>query len=172
MEVIIITNKKKMDILNDITFIVDTRENKWHHIKDFLEENNIPYIVQKLDVGDYSFYLPNYPELNMDNKIIVERKSGLSELAGNFTSGRERFKREFERMEEGQKVHLLVETATWRKLFNGSYRSSFTPKAYRASLLSWSIKYNLPVWFAETKESPQIIYDIFYYELRNYLNDL
>lgn len=164
------TNGEKMRILQDMVFIIDTREQKCQHIKDYLDENKIPYIVEKLESADYSFYLPNYPELNMDRMILVERKNSLTELAGNFTKGRERFKREFERLVDGQKIHLVIETATWKKLFNGSYRSSFTSKAYMASLLTWCIRYKCPYHFAETKESPELIYKIMYYELNEVLN--
>lgn len=166
------TNGQKMKVLQDITIITDTREKKNQHILDYLSSNNIPYTVEKLTSGDYSFYLPNYSHLNLDKSVIVERKNSLSELAGNFTSGRERFAREFERADGGQAIHLVVETATFKKLFNGTYRSSFTPNAFIASLLTWCIRYNIKCWFAETKESPELIYKIMYYELNEKLNNL
>ena len=99
-----------------------------------------------MSVGDYTFILPNYPELDMDRKVIVERKGSLDELAGNFTKNRERFRREFERMEDGQVMHLVLENFTWRKLLAGSYRSKFNPKAYKASLITWSILYDFKAW--------------------------
>lgn len=152
--------------------ICDTREKKNKHILEYLKENKIPYKKEKLTSGDYSFILPNYPELNMDKQILIERKCSLSELAGNFTSGRTRFKNEFERLTENQKIHLVVEKATWRKLFNGTYYSKFHPNSYKASIFTWNIRYNCPVWFCETRESPEIIYKILYYELNEYLNKL
>lgn len=161
-----------MDILGDMVFIIDTREQKCNHIKEYLDSIKVPYKVEKLDSADYSFILPNYPELNMDKKILVERKNSLSELASNFTSGRRRFQNEFERLEKDQKIHLLVETATWKKLFNGTYRSSFNPNAYKGSLISYCIRYKCPVWFAEKKESPEIIYKLMYYELKEVLDNL
>ena len=161
-----------MDILSDMHIIVDTREQKWNHIKEYLDKNKIPYTQRKLDSGDYSFVLPNYPELDMDEKILIERKANLSEVAGNFTQGRARFERMFERIEDDQKIHLLMETSTWRKIFNGTYRSGFHPNAFKASLLSYSIRYECPVWFAEKKESPEILYKLMYYELNEYLNTL
>lgn len=167
-----LTNKQKIDILEDMTIIVDTREQKWGHIEEYLDKQGISYKVEKLDVGDYSFELPSYPELQMDRKIIIERKGSLSEVAGNFTSGRKRFRRMFERLEQGQIIHLVMETATWRKIFNGTYHSSFHPNAYKASLLSYSIRYNCPVWFAEKKESPEIIYKLMYYELKEFIENL
>lgn len=165
-----LTDKEKSKILDDMVIICDSREQKNQHILEYLKTNNIPYIIDKLDTADYTFILPSYPELNLDKHFLVERKNSLSELAGNFTKGRDRFKREFERA-ESNKIHLVVETATFRKLFNGSYRSKFNPKSYLASLLTWNIRYDCPVWFAETKESPTLIYAILFYELKEFLNN-
>ena len=156
---------EKMKIFKDMVVVVDTRENKWQHIQKYFESKNIKYEIRKLDVGDYTFILPNYPELEMDNLVIIERKANLSELAGNFTKGRERFKNEFERLQPHQKIHMVLETFTWKKLFNGTYRSSFTPNSYKASLITYAVRYNCPCWFAEVSESPEIIYKIMYYEL-------
>lgn len=167
-----LTNKQKMDIIADMVIIVDSREQKWKHIKDFLDKKGIKYKVEKLDVGDYTFKLPNYPELNMDNKFIIERKASLDELAGNFTKGRDRFAREFERLKDEQKIHLLLENFTWRKCLNGSYRSGFTPEAYKASLIAWSIKYNFPVWTIVKQDSGEIIYEILKKELEFVLNNI
>ena len=166
-------NKTEIDnILSDIHIIVDSRENKWYHIRDYFNKKKIPYTVEKLDVGDYSFVLPNYPQLDLDKKFIIERKGSLSELAGNFTKGRSRFKREFERLEDWQKIHMVVETATWRKLFNGTYHSKFHPNSYKASVFTWNIRYNCPIWFCEKKESPEIIHKILHYEVSEYLKGL
>ena len=158
------TDKEKHDILSDIVIIVDTREKKNLHILEFLDTNKIKYKVEKLDSGDYSFELPHYKHLGLDKSVLIERKNSLSELAGNFTKNRERFVNEFERIGDA-KIHLIVETATWRKLLNGTYQSQFNPKSYMASLLTWNIRYNCPIWFAETKESPMIMYSIIHYEL-------
>lgn len=166
------TNGEKIRILEDMVFIIDTREKKCEHIIEYLDEIGVKWIVKKLDIADYSFYLPNYPELELDEKFLVERKNSLSEIASNFTSGRERFIKEFERVQDGQKVHLVIETATWRKLFNGTYRSKLHPNSFKASLITWCIRYKLPIWFAEVKESPEIIYKLMYYELNEHLNNL
>lgn len=172
MVVIIITNKQKIDIISDMIIIVDTRENKWQHIEKYFKDNKLQYRLQKLDVGDYSFELPNYPHLELDNKFIVERKGSLDELAGNFTKGRQRFAREFERMQKDQKIHLVLENFTWRKLLNGSYRSKFTPNAYKSSLIAWSIKYNFPTWNVVKEDSGEVIYEILKKELENHLTNM
>lgn len=162
----------KTKVLNDITIIIDSREKKNDHIKSWLDENKIPYIVEKLDSGDYSFLLKNYPELDLDRRFLIEKKNSLDELVGNFTKDRDRFHREFERLGEFDKMHLVVENGTFKKMLSGSYRSSFSPKAYLASLLTFAIRYDINVWFTTPSETGQIIYSILYYELYEYLNYL
>ena len=160
----------KVAILKDIVMVVDTREKKNEHIIQYFEENKIPYVIDKLKSGDYSFFLPNNPELNVDRKFLIEKKNSLDELAGNFTVDRERFHREFQRLDEDETMHLLVEGATFKKMLAGSYRSSFAPNAYLASLLSFCIRYDINVWFCTPAETGELIYKILYYELYEYLN--
>lgn len=167
-----LTNKEKLDIIQDMVIIVDSRENKWQHIEEYFKKNKIKYRIEKLDVGDYTFELPNYSHLKLDNLFLIERKGSLDELAGNFTKGRERFKREFERMTPNQKIHLLLENFTWRKLLNGSYRSKFSSEAYKMSILTWCIKYDFKVWNVVPKDSGEIIYSILVKELDYALNKL
>ena len=159
-------------IIADMTIVVDTREKKNDHILKYLKEENIPYIIEKLDSADYSFYLPTYPEIYADKKFLVEKKNSLDEIAQNFTKGRPRFEREFERLEHGQKIHLLIENATWKKLYNGSYRSNINPKSFSASLLTWCTRYSCPVWMCTPGESPMLIYQILHYELLEHLKQI
>ena len=166
------TNAEKMRIIKDMVIIVDTREVKWQHIQEYFDENEIKYKINKVDTGDYTFILPNYPELDMDRKILIERKGSIDELGGNFTVGRERVAREFERVEDGQTLHLVLENFTWRKVLNGSYRSKFNPKAYKGSLIGWCIKYRVPYHQVVKQDSGEIIYEILKKELEYVLNNL
>jgi hypothetical protein len=168
----ILTEKARMDILKDMVIVHDTREKKNQHIINYFLLEGIKNKKVKLDTGDYSCIFPNYPELGLDYKFLIERKGSLSELAGNFTQGRARFVREFERVEDWQKIHMVVESATWRKLFNGTYHSNFHPNSYKASVFIWNIRYNCPIWFCEKKESPEIIHKILHYEVSEYLKGL
>lgn len=54
--------------------IVDSREQKWGHVREYFEAASIPFQVQKLDFGDYMY--PN-------GCISVDRKQNLDELASN-----------------------------------------------------------------------------------------
>ena len=165
------TQKQKIDIVRSMVIITDTREKKNDHIIDYLKHNKINYRPEAMCVGDYTFELPDYPGLsNLNRKFIIERKASLDELAGNFTTGRDRFAREFERLTPDQNLHLVLENFDWENLYAGNYRSGFAPKAYAASLMSWSIKYNLKIWPTPRKESPRLIVGLLVKELENYLN--
>lgn len=160
----ILTDKVIADILDDIVIIVDTREQKNEHIIKFLKDNGIKYEVSKLDTADYSFKLPHYPELGFDRKVLVEKKNSLDEIAGNFSKDRARFTREFERVND-EHVHLVIEGATWKKISNKSWRSAFTGSAMRASILTYTIRFNMKTWFANREDSPSLIYNIIRYEV-------
>jgi ERCC4-type nuclease len=166
------TDKEKQLIIDDMVIISDSREQRNEHIIKYLTENKIPYIIKKLDSADYSFELPHYPELKLDCKILIERKGSLDELAVNFTKGRERFQREFERLEDDSKIHMVLENFTIKKMLNGSYRSKFPSKSYIASLLTWCIRYHCPIWTVTTDESPELIHKLMHYELLEFLKGM
>lgn len=163
-----LSDKEIASILSNITVLVDTREQKNEHLIEYFKENKIPYQIEKLETADYTFILPNFPELGMDKKILVEKKNSLDEISGNFAKDRERFTREFERITD-EKIHLVIENATWKKLMGHSYRSMLSPRSFLASLLTWNIRYNCPIWFVGKEESPMLIYHIMYYELFEFL---
>lgn len=166
-----LTDKQMQEVLDDIVVLVDTREQKNQHILDYFDKNSIKYQVEKLDTADYTIILPHYPQLAVDKMFLVEKKNSLDEISGNFTRDRERFTREFERIED-EHIHLVIEQATWKKLLKGSYRSQLPPKSFMASLLTWNIRYHCPVWFAQPEESPIVIYNILKYELLEHLKNL
>jgi len=159
-------------ILADMVIICDSREQRGEHVIEFCEKHLIPYRIEKIDSGDYSFALPNYEHLLLDYSILVERKSGWDEIAQNFTKGRERFTREFERVPETSAIHIVVENATWTKMINESYRSRLPHKSFMASLFAWNARYDCPIWTCTRNQAPLIIYEILYYGLREKLKEL
>lgn len=162
------TDKQIFDIVNDIVIISDTREKKNQHILDYFTENKIKYKIDTLDTGDYTLILPNYPELGLDKHFLIEKKNSLSEISGNFGTNRDRFAREFERVKD-RKMNLLIENATWTKIFNGTYTGSIHPNSLTASLIGWSIKYDFKPWFCKPAESGRLIYWILRMELIEHL---
>ena len=83
--------------------------------------------MRKLDSGDYSAMLG---DMTMEHDVFIERKSGLTELCGNFGAERERFAREFTRAKaDGTKPFLLIENDSIDDIFIGNYRSKLQPKS-------------------------------------------
>jgi len=165
------TDAQISKILQDLTIICDTREQKNKHILDYLTKNKVKYIVEKLETADYSFYLPNYPHLELDLSILVERKNSWDEIIGNFTKRRKQFIAEFERLDD-EEMHVVIETATWRKLFAQSYRSKVAYQSILASTLTFSTRYDAKFWFVQPQDSGELIYSLIYYGLREKLKNM
>lgn len=165
------TDCEMSKVLEDMVILVDNREKKNDHVLDYFRKAGIPYRIEKLETADYTFVLPNHPDLEMDKMILVERKNSADELAGNFTKDRERFTKEFCRVDQ-EKIHLVIETITWKKILAESYRSKLPSKAFTASLITWSIRYDCPVWFVGKEECGYVIHNLLYYELREFLKSL
>ena len=88
-----------------------------------------------------------------------------------FTSGRERFEREFKRAKQGgAKVYLLIENASIDKALAGTYRSRMNPDALVASILAWCARYNLTPWFCQQKNTGKLIARILRYEVKAMLD--
>ena len=126
------------------TILIDSREKVNGHITNKLDEFKIPWKIQKLSYGDYSFEWGGH---SYENEIVVERKANLTEIIGNFTKGRERFRKEFERS-KGCKVILMVETST-EQLEAGQYRSKMSPRDLKSFLNTWCNKFQLELKFVE-----------------------
>ncbi len=117
---------------------IDSREQKAYHF-----ENSE---VGTLKIGDYSI-------CGLENHISIERKE-LNDLIGCLTTGRERFKKELFKGKALDYFALVIE-ASLSDLANGHYRSQMGAKSAIQSLLAFSIRYGLPVWFAESREYGQ-----------------
>ena len=98
--------------------------------------------VGALPVGDYSI-------CGLENHIAIERKE-INDLIGCLTTGRDRFERELHRGRALDYFALVIE-GSLSDLSNGNYRSKMLPKSAIQSLLAFSIRYRLPVWFCENR---------------------
>ena len=132
-------NEKKF--LSDLTIVIDSREQRPYSF----EGHNTT--VQGLPIGDYS--LLNCPD------IAIERKS-VDDLAGSLTRGRDRFKRELQKGAVIPYFALVVE-ASLNDLANGKYISDASANSIVQSLLSFSVKYRLPIFFAESRQHGEMI---------------
>lgn len=165
------------DCLKSMEILVDTREQPSQRATDRYNSFGCPWHRQTLAYGDYTynFLLPDGTKRHSDNvtvcgDAIVERKMSLTELSGCFCQSRDRFRAEFEKAaEKHASVYLLVEDASWEKLITGKYKTRFNPAAFLASLLAWSIRYNIKPIFCRQETSGRIIKEILYRELKERL---
>ena len=160
--------------LRNMQIVADTREQDTPAFRNRFAGSGLPIVRNKLDFGDYTAVTTIGDKVySLENVAVVERKMSLDELALCFGKERARFQREFERSSAaGARVYLLVENATWENLLNGKYRSKLNPDSYFASLLAWSVRYNLVPIFCKAETSGKIIAGILRYELRERLSKM
>lgn len=157
--------------------VVDSNEQPSDRALKRYESFCVPYRVQKIDYGDYTynFKLPSgkriyEPNTRLYPPVSIERKADLVELSQCFCQSRERFTREFERAKQnGAKMYLLVENASWENLINGKYATKYNPKAYFASITAWQDRYGIQTIFCKQETSGKIIKEILYRELKERL---
>lgn len=107
-----------------MTVIIDSREKKCAHIKEWFDEHGIKYVVRKLDEGDY--------QIEGRPGVTVDRKQDLSELSHNLMnkSDHSRFWQEIRRakankeklfilVEHGSNVKSVEDVALWRDKYSG-----------------------------------------------------
>lgn len=161
--------------LSTMVLIVDTRERPTIRAERRLEMIGLPIERKALPFGDYSAYctLSNGETYSLEDKVAVERKMHLDELAMCYTRERPRFIREFDRAAAANaKIYLLVENADWEKAYNGSYRSQVKPQSFTASMIAWLARYNCQILMCKEETSGKLIHDILYRELKEHLEGL
>jgi ERCC4-type nuclease len=158
--------------LKSMVVIVDTREQPTKRAERRLEMIGLPVERKALPFGDYSAYctLPNGEVYSLEDKVAVERKMHLDEIAMCFTRERPRFAREFERAAAvNAKIYLLIENADFEKAYNGSYRSQVKPQSLTASMFAWLARYNCQLLMCKEDTSGKVIHDILYREMKERL---
>jgi len=123
-----------------ITILIDSREQRPYEFEQS-EVGTVP-------VGDYSIH-------GLENCISIERKE-LNDLIGCLTTGRARFEKELHRGRALDYFALVIE-ARLSDLVNGHYRSQMSSKSAIQSLLAFSVRYRLPIFFCENREYGQRI---------------
>ena len=164
------------EVLETFRIVVDTREQNTPKASERYKSFGVPIERATMKFCDYcaQISLPDGP-LHDTSKAIsapccIERKMSLDELATCFTRGRDRFRREFERAAAaGSKVFLLVENGSWEAIMRHRYRSKFNPEAFKASLVAWSIRYDMTPVFCKSESSGELIREILYRDMKERL---
>lgn len=115
--------------------IIDCREKKPYKFPE-----DIKVVTKSLKTGDYS--IEGFEELG----ITIERKEK-KDIYLSLGRNRARFKREFERMQSFDYAAVVVESSLEDLLISPAF-SQLNPKIVLNSLISWSIKYDVHVFFA------------------------
>ena len=165
-------------IIKHLIIIIDTREQENSHITEFLDKKKIPYIVKKLNFGDYSCMIKANEELgllqdvSLENSFAVERKNSLEEISNNITNKRTEFENEFLRAKEkGCKINLVIENGSWLKIAQGKYNTKTNTNSFYNSLLSFSDKYNLNIDYVPKELTALHILKIFQIRLKSRLKE-
>lgn len=166
------TDEEKLILSESIVILIDKDEKENTHITDWLDkysgkvQTGIKHKTKKMNVGDYSFYLPKNIELSIprdihfENDIIIERKNGLKELSGNLTKYRKRFENEWGRCQT-QLRYLLVESGSLEDIIKHRYDTLTKPKAYINSIIALEQRHNLHVQFVNPQIMGNMIFAIF-----------
>lgn len=149
---------------------IDTREhqdkNQW--ILDYFFQNDISYRYVSMPTADYS--------LSDDKKILVDRKSGIMEVANNCFQDHERFRNEMIRANStGQKLYILIEDefiynlkgvqyfkipkfkSTTSKHKRGEAKAKFDPSTLMKVMTTQEEKYGIKYVFCKHDDIPKMI---------------
>lgn len=114
---------------------IDTREQLPYHF-------TTPTVKAALPTGDYSV-------AGLEHLVSIERKS-LNDLIGCLCNGRTRFEKEPARGKALDYFAIVIECSL-SDIAKGSYRSRMTPAAAIQSLMAFSVRYHLPIFFVEPR---------------------
>jgi DNA excision repair protein ERCC-4 len=118
----------------EVIIAIDTREQRPYRFSKS--------VVETLETGDYSV-------AGLEDRVAVERKRP-QELFLCAGRDRERFVRELERLARFDYAALVIE-GSLKTLLEPSAFSRVSPKAVLNSLVSWSIRYGVHIFFADSR---------------------
>lgn len=131
-------------IVRPYTVVVDSREQAPYTFTGFAADAKdkrrsllIKTVVAGLPTGDYSI-------LGCEHEIAIERKS-LADLYSTLGQGRERFEREFERLNQLKIAEIVVE-ASLTDILTRPEHSRLNPKVPYRTMISWKQKYRNVHW--------------------------
>ncbi len=115
----------------DLVVVIDTREQKPYR---FARSE-----VKALASGDYSI-------VGLEDRVAVERKTK-HDAYSSLGQGRARFERELQRLARFDYAAIVIETSLPDFLRAPAF-SRMNPRAAARSLIAWSVKYRVCVFFA------------------------
>lgn len=125
---------------------VDTREQK-------------PYAFDGRESLRFTMQTGDYGILDYHPRVAIERKSW-ADFYGCLTKGRKRFEAELERLRVIDYPAIVVEakhSELWRPFIRRARggrttRSRVPPVVAQKSIIAWSFRYRVPIWFCGNRE--------------------
>lgn len=158
-------------VLSTAVVLIDTREKENTHIIEWLDKKGIKHQEQKLSYGDYSLLLPKNIEYGIVQDVVldyaVERKAHLEELSGNLTNDRDRMENECRRCEG--RMDFVIENGSLQDIILHNYKTDYNEKSFLATLCTFRHRYRVAFNFVSKQNSPQMIYNLLHYKLREEL---
>lgn len=145
--------------------IVDSREKKWEHIKNYFDQNNIEYSVKKLDVADYM--------IEGQERLVIDRKQNLDECCSNLcTNDSSRFWREVRLakqrnikmivlVEHSKNINSIKDVEGWK-----SFYTKVTGKHLMEEMYRVHIAYGVEWFFCSKKDTGRRIVEILEHDTR------
>ncbi len=116
---------------HDMIILIDSREKRPYSFPGA--------VTQGLPAGDYSL-------VGLEDSVAVERKC-IDELFACTGAGRARFERELDRLSRYEYAAIVIE-ARLSDILQPSRFSQVSPQAVVGSLISWSVRFGVYVFFA------------------------
>lgn len=144
--------------------VIDSREKKFDHIRNYFDLHGVAYEVSKLDEGDYQ---------NTENPTItIDRKASLQEICTNLSKGEEniiRFTKEAKRAREKQlRFVVLIEGTNARTVrdLHGwkSKYSKHTGKWLVDRMFDLTLTYSVEWMFCKKNETAKKILELLGYD--------
>jgi len=158
-------------VLSTAVVLIDTREKENAHIIEWLEKKGIKHVEQKLDYGDYTLLLPKNDQYGIVQDVVldyaVERKAHLEELSANLTNDRDRIENELIRADGN--LDFVIESGSLTAIAQHDYKTEYNEKSFLATLFSFRHRYRVSFNFVSKENSPQMIYNLLHYKLREEL---
>lgn len=116
---------------------IDTREQRP------LEFDGMETQVTTLKAGDYSI-------VGYESEVACERKS-YNDLWGSMSNGRHRFERCVQRLSQLNRAAIVVECSMAEACVQPAQIQRTNTASVIGGLISWSCRYNIPVFFCEDR---------------------
>ncbi len=130
-------------VLCGFTVVIDTREQQPYDFRGIKSDYKtkyadliVPTARKALGSGDYSI-------AGLENRVAIERKSK-KDLYGTLGSGRERFVKELERLNQYDFAAVVVECPwTAGGILKPPKHSKMPPKTVVHSIFAWQVRYRI-----------------------------